>query len=174
MPASRDIERFFKTRGDALEKATEAGIKRAAKEFTRKANRQLKSRFKSRAGRAKAKSYRARGALPFASIVSIKPVYLQVFEEGTTIKGSKFLVIPIAPFKRVGKRGWQYTFQLLKSRGKVAIIPTQSGGYLVTLNGKPAYTLTREADIPKRLDLISTARTEGKKIEKYIEDLINA
>lgn len=171
-PTSTQVTAFFRSRDDALTAASRGGIKRAAQSLAKEVNRQLKRNFKGRAGRAKAKTYNARGTLPDAAIVSIKPSFLEVFEEGATIRGDRFLVVPIPPFSRVGGRGWGATYRALKTRGKVAIFPYEDG-LLVTLDKKPAYKLVREVEIPDRLDVYPAAEREGDRITTYIDQLIS-
>ncbi len=166
------LRAYFNQRSDDLTAATKVAVQRAGRAYAREANRQLKKNFSGRAGRAKAKFYKARQTLPDASIVSIKPAFLQIFEEGATVRGQKFLVIPVAPFRRVGGRGWGATYRMLERRGQVAIIPTDLG-YLVTLNKRPAYNLIKEANIPKKLNLREYAREQGDKMASVIENLLN-
>ena len=171
MPTSDQFAAYFNSRLDALTSASRAGIKRSSQELAKEANRQLGQNFTKRAGRAKAKFFPARGTLPDAAIVSIKPGFLEVFEEGAEIKGDRYLVIPIPPFKRVGGRGWGATYQALKNRGKVAIIPVKEG-YLITLNKQPAYKLQRAVTIDKRTDIISKAREIGDRIPEFIDEFL--
>lgn len=167
-----DVAAFFRSREDSLSAATVGGIKRAGRELAKEANRQLRQNFKARAGRAKAKFYRARGTLPDASIISIRPSFLLLFEEGAEIRGDRYLVIPIAPFKRVGGAGWAANFRALKQRGAVAILPTKNG-YLVTLNGQGAYSLVKQVTIPDRLNIREAAEAEADRITGYIDELID-
>jgi len=171
MPTSDQFAAYFNSRLDGLTSATRAGIKRSSQALAKEANRQLRQSFKSRAGNAKAKFFPSRGTLPDAAIVSIKPGFLQIFEEGTEIKGDRYLVIPIPPFKRVGGRGWGATYQALRNRGKVAIIQTKNG-YLVTLDKKPAYKLQRAVTIAKRTDILERAREIGDRIPDYIDEFL--
>lgn len=169
---SAQVAAYFRSRDDALSSATVGGIKRAGQAVAKEANRQLRANFKGRAGRAKAKFFKATGTLPDAVIVSIKPAFLEVFEEGATIKGDRYLVIPIPPFKRIGGAGWERTYRALKNRGKVGMIP-QRDGFLITLDGKPAYQFQREVTLPDRLDVREAAEKEAAQITTYIDQLID-
>lgn len=173
MPTSQALASYFSSRADALTAATRTALRVSGQDVAREANRQLRSNFKRKAGNARARFYAQRGTLPDAVIVSIKPLYLNIFEEGGTVKGDRFLVIPIAPFRRIGKRGWGLVYAALKRQYKVKIIPARDG-YLVTADGQPAYKLQRQVEVPKRLDLAGQVQRIGASIPDRINSLLES
>lgn len=172
-PSSQVLTAYFQSRAEALTAATRAALRTSGQDLAREGNRQLRANFRRKAGSAKSKFYSARGTLGDAAIVSIKPRFLDVFEEGATVRGDRYLVIPFKPFKRVGKRGWRVTYEALRRQYRVKIIPAR-GGYLVTANGKPAYTLQRQVEVPDRLDLAQEARRIGGDIPRSINQLLES
>ncbi len=176
MPLASTVNAFFRNRADALTAAEEAALKEVGGRARKMARGQLRSAFRKRAGNASTKFFKAKGGKPTTLYLSIKPSFLRVFEEGATVRGSPYLVIPIPPFKRVGKRGWNARFNELKARAKVAIIPVNDG-YLVTANGRPAYKLQPAVNIQKRLDITNQAAaiadTHGDIMEKLLSAKID-
>lgn len=172
MSEAQAIAQFMNSRMDALSAATRAGVRRSSKELAKEANRQLKANFSNRAGRAKARFFAAKGTLPDAAIVSIRPGFLRIFEEGATIKGDRYLVIPIPPFKRVGGQGWGAAYRQLKRRYKIAILPLNDG-YLITADKRPAYKLQKAVDIPQKTTILKSAEKIGNRTPDYIDELLN-
>lgn len=170
-PSEAALTAYFASRESALTAATRAALRGAGQELAQEANRQMRANFRRRPGAAKSRFFPATGVLPDAAIVSIKPNFLSVFENGATVKGDRFLVIAIAPFRRVGKRGWGSVYAALKSRYKIKIIPAKEG-YLVTANGTPAYLLKKEVQILPRLNVAQAARRIGEQIPRQINQLL--
>jgi hypothetical protein len=109
---------------------------------------------------------------PATVYVNVNPGFLRVFEEGVTIKGDLFLVIPIAPFKRVGKKGLD--INALKRQFKLKSIPTKGGGYLITLNGKPAYNLIKQSELTPRTNIREEAAKIAATHADIVDGLLNA
>lgn len=166
-PTSGAVAAFFRSRQDALTAANDAALQEVGRLAKNAANQQLKTRFKRRAGRAGTRFLKGANGKPATVYVNIKPGFLRIFEEGMTIHGDFFLVVPIAPFKRVGVRG--LNIDALKRRFRLKSIPTKSG-YLITLDGKPAYNLIRQAEITPR----TTIREEAAKIAATQPDIVEA
>lgn len=172
-PSSQALASYFAARTDALTAATRTALRESGQDLAREANRQLRANFRRKAGNARARFYAQRDTRPDAVIVSVKPLFLNIFEEGETVKGDRYLAIPIAPFRRVGKRGWGAVYAALKRQYKVKIIPMRDG-YLVIANGQPAYKLQRQVEVPKRLNLAPYVRRVGESIPDRITDLLES
>jgi hypothetical protein len=170
------VTRYLNSRVKNLETATTAVLREVGAEFATAVRGQLRSRFKRRVGGAKVKQLKPRGDLGPATVVSIKPHFLQVFETPQTITAkSKFLVIPTEHAKkfrlgRVGKGGLQRalapykgTYRIAtKGDSKVILLRDRAGTWL------PVYVLTRQVQTPKRLNIKEEAQRIGATIDERI------
>lgn len=171
-PTAGAVNAFFRSRQDALTAANDAALKDVGRAAKNMANKQLKNRFSSRAGRAGTRFLRESRGRPSVLYVNIKPSFLSVFETGVQIKGDRYLVIPLKPFKRVGKRG--LNIKALARRFNLQTIPTNTGGYLITLDGKPAYNLVKQATVEKRTSIREEAGAIASTHADIVESLLAA
>jgi hypothetical protein len=171
-PTAGAVNAFFRSRQDALTASNDAALQDVGRLAKNMANQQLKTRFKRRAGRAGTRFLKSSNGKPATVYVNVNPGFLRVFEEGVTIKGDLFLVVPIAPFKRVGKKGLD--INALKRQFKLKSIPTKGGGYLITLNGKPAYNLIKQAELTPRTNIREEAANIAATHADIVDGLLNA
>lgn len=174
------VTTYLRARVKTLEAATSAVLREVGGEFAQAVRGQLRSRFKRRVGGATVKQLKPRGDLGPATVVSIKPQFLQVFETPQTITAkSKFLVLPTEHAKefrlgRVGKGGLQRA--LAPYRGKYRIA-TQGDSKVILLRNKskkwlPVYVLTKQVKTPKKLNIREEAERIGATIDERIGGLL--
>jgi hypothetical protein len=179
MAVSDAITRYLNSKVKNLESATLAVLGERSRLFAQDVKKQLRTRFKKKVGGVKVRDFPPRGKLGPASIVSIKPAFLQVFETPRTIAGrNSKLVIPTDNAKlfglgRVGKAGlrgalarFQGKYRVAKEGEKTYILLPKNGKLLIV------YVIQPQVQTKKLLNIREDAERRGVGIDRAIEELV--
>lgn len=178
----RLINQWLRSKVKDFERAAELVAKQSAAKLAREVKKQMSS-FK---GDSKAfkksvriRNLRARGSLPFASIVRVGIPWLSVFEEGATVTGKGYLIILTTEgkkrgYKRITKGNpWPKVWAGI---AKQAWMRKVSDGVIVFLKegnkSIPIYKFQKQVKVPKKLNFYDAAQAIGDDMPEEINRLM--
>jgi hypothetical protein len=179
----RLINQWLRSRIKDFERASELVAKNSAAKLAREVKKQMsgfKGDSKSFKKSVRIRNLRARGSLPFASIVRVGIPWLSIFEEGGTVTGKGHLIILLPEgrkrgLKRITKGNpWPNVWAEIAKR---AWIKKVSDGVLILIKDDkgrsyPAYKFQKQVKVPKKLNFYDAARAIGDDMPDEINRLL--
>lgn len=165
--------------GDEAEKLAHQAsmsIRESARSLARVAKSEIRSGFKSKKNKGSFGSVKIHD-LPNSSRVSLRPGYLEAFEEGKTIRGKPTLIILLPDgerlgFKRISKsNSWASVWQRIHKKarlvgvgdGLVVIYEHRGRSYAI-------YKFQKQTTAPKLISLRAKAKAIADKIPDSIDN----
>lgn len=165
--------------GDEAEKlrvAANRSIRASARRLKRTAEAEIRNNFKPAKNKGSFGSVKVYD-LPNSSRISLRPGYLEAFEEGKTIRGKPTLIILLPDgerlgFKRIGKsNSWASVWQRIHKKARLVGV----GDGLVVVyqhRGKSyaIYKFQKQTTAPKLISLRAKAKAIADKIPDSIDN----
>lgn len=166
----------FGIEAEKLALAANRSIKASARQLKRTAEAEIRSNFKQKKTKGSFGSLRIVD-LPNSSRVSLRPGYLEAFEEGKTIRGKPTLIILLPDgeklgFKRISKsNSWASVWQRIHKKARLVGV---GDGLVVVYEHRgrsyAIYKFQKQTTAPKLISLRAKAKAIADKIPDQIDN----